>query len=123
MISELIDLTENRDFGGNSMRNITINSKDFWEQVIEDFNRKMYGKIIWKVEDDKCPPKFDGIFPLGNKQQRKESVEMYYWGGKNSVNCDCCGKKYIKIPWKFNSGLCKECSEDRNNKDINFPWL
>lgn len=122
MIKETIDLTEHRDFSRIvGFTHFNIESRDFWNQVNEDLRRRLYGKLIWKIEqEDRIP--FDGIFPLGNREQRKEAFNMYYWGTRDATVCDCCGGKITNIPWDKDSGICKNCKA-QEKKRINFPWL
>ena len=122
MIKETIDLTEHRDFSRHtSFIHFNIESRDFWNQVNADLNRRLYGKLIWRVDKEEGIP-FDGIFPLGNKKQRKEIVNMYYWGTRDATVCDCCGGKITFIPWDIKSGICKKCKAEEK-KEIRFPWL
>ena len=94
MISELVDLTEHRDFGGRiRSTNLRLESEmSFWDSIHKRINYELYGKIIWRIDlkDEYIP--FDGIFPLGTKKQRKEIKESAYWGTLESEVCDCCGK-------------------------------
>ena len=122
MIKETIDLTEHRDFSRDTgIIHFNVESRDFWHQVNADLQRRLYGKLIWKVEQEERIP-FDGIFPLGNKEQRKEIVSMYYWGSKDATTCDCCGEKITFIPWDKSSGICKRCKAEMK-REIRFPWL
>ena len=58
---------------------------------------------------------------LGNKEQRAYAINSAYWGTTENKTCDCCGRKYTKIPWKKDWGLCKECDEDMR-PDFIIPW-
>jgi len=124
MISELIDLTEHRDFGGRiRSTNLRLESEmSFWDSIHKRINYELYGKIIWRIDlkDEYIP--FDGIFPLGTKKQRKEIKESAYWGTLESEVCDCCGRKIKKIPWKKDWGICDICNK-QIKKEINFPWM
>lgn len=123
MISELIDLTEHRDFGNAITRGtVHIESRAFWDRVKEEMLKDTYGKFIWRVKNEKEPIQYDGVFPLGNKQQRQETLQMYYWGSTEAKHCDCCGKEIKKIPWNKDSGLCKICNINYRQKG-SFPWL
>lgn len=131
MISDAeIDLTEHRDFGMNiGSRTTFINNNGVIQSNIGDIINKAYKKSVygdkpWNVTPlyaDKQPLKYDGILALGNKYQRKEAKYLGHWGTKDNLICDCCGKEYIKIPWKKDWGLCNECDK-ANKPPIVFPW-
>lgn len=109
-----IDLTEHRDFRFDSptiIRGFTSSNNDaFWKQVQKREQIRMYGnKFKWNVYPIDFIYKYDGLVALGNAAQRKDTVDVYYWGTCDSEVCDCCGNKYKKIPWKKDWGLCEKC--------------
>ena len=124
-----IDLTEHRDFrdspqivtfrriNGRTYSNITT----FIEQTV---NRQMYGKFPWAVTPlyRQKEYKYDGLIALGNKDQRKNAIECASWGTSDNITCDCCGRKYIKIPWEKDWGICKDCSKEMDYSYSSFPW-
>lgn len=122
-----IDLTEHRDFGEHNDSPIFIrrNGQTFSNigiYIKKVFRKNMFGSIPWNVTPKfEEGYKFDGLVALGNKEQREYAIDNKYWGTTENVSCDCCGKKYTKIPWKNNWGLCKECDEDMH-PDIIIPW-
>lgn len=123
MVSEEIDLTEHRDFGGrNSFIGLGFENPRFWENVSERLRKDRYGDIPWSV----CPQdelyKFNGLVAQGNAKQREETIELHYWGTQDAVCCDACGKKFIKFPWKNNWGLCDDCNNHNTNRREGFPW-
>lgn len=121
-----IDLTENRDFRGSVRlmgRVHLFEDKQFWKDLMEREQKRIFGTLPWNVYPINDLYKYDGLVALGNSEQRTQAIEIYYWGTNNSTVCDCCGKKYKKIPWEYNIGLCKECKTYHNkHKEINFPW-
>ena len=104
---EEIDLTEHQDF---KQKNFV--GRNFPEAVINSLRKSLYGEnsFPWEVIPQKRRYKYDGLVALGNSEERKEAIDMAFWGTMDNLNCDCCGKRYIKIPWQKNFGLCKECS-------------
>lgn len=121
-----IDLTENRDFREHKVffyqTNGTIKS-NFSAYVNQMLHKQIYGEFPWNVTPDPkkySSYKYDGLIALGNKEQREEAILSRTWGTIDNIICDCCGKEYIKIPWKKDWGLCEECNK-RNYKQV-FPW-
>lgn len=124
---EFIDLTEHRDFGHNfngegRLPFAALETAGFWEIISERERRRLYGEIAWNVYPLNYLYPFNGLIALGNKEQRKEAKELYYWGTRESRVCDCCGKEYKKIPWKDSWGLCPNCDYDNRPSDFKFPW-
>jgi hypothetical protein len=124
---EEIDLTEHRDFReikDNLPIFVNRNGKIFTDtRGIDNIVRKqVYGDIPWNVYPLQGEHYgYDGLVALGNKEQRAYTVETQNWGTRNNVTCDCCGKKYIKIPWKKNWGICEECKKEMHPEQI-IPW-
>lgn len=122
-----IDLTEHRDFGDRigSPNFIRLNGQvfsDIGTYINRTFKRQVFGDIPWNVTPiGEKAYKFDGLVALGNKEQRAYAINSAYWGTTENKTCDCCGRKYIKIPWKKDWGLCKECDEDMRS-DFIIPW-
>lgn len=118
-----IDLTEHRDFRGDTSsllfireeNGVYVNNEDFFRRM---FHKKLYGDLPWSVKLKDELYKFDGLVALGNKEQRKMAIEVRYWGSSENVSCDCCGKGYIKIPWNHHYGLCKKCKEENNRLKV-----
>lgn len=123
MINELIDLTENRDFGSPIRNN--WNMSLFWDKISEIHNKELYGKTwIIKIERFEKEEKlgYDYLFPLGNKETiRNKKYVRYFGSGENSI-CDCCGSKFTWIPWRYNDSLCKKCANIYYKKK-EIPWL
>lgn len=123
-----IDLTEHNDFersfnGVADVSFITFASRSFWDSISENLKVRLYGDIPWSVYLTKKTYPYDGLLALGNKDQRKDAIESYCWGTKDSITCDCCGAQYRHIPWDGNSGLCKKCQlEMKRNKSL-IPWI
>lgn len=120
-----IDLTEHRDFG-NRQNIITVhrNGETFSNIgtiISESFKRQVYGDIPWNVSPIFINYKYDGLVAIGNKKQRAETLLSAYWGTKNNQVCDCCGKRYIKIPWEQDWGICQECTKYNSQTRI-IPW-
>lgn len=125
-----IDLTEHRDFGRNQSSGITFITRNgarfsnIGNFIRNSFLQSRYGSIPWNVvplHQEEMPLNYDGILALGNKHQRKEAKLTRTWGTADNITCDCCGKKYTKIPWKKDWGLCKECDE-ANRPSVIIPW-
>lgn len=108
-----IDLTEHRDFGNNILTNFRINNAHFSNYIQEVVRKRIYGdEIPWNVVPIYADMyQFDGLIALGNSEQRENEIKIKYWGCVENLFCNCCGKKYLKIPWNDNSGLCKRCQE------------
>lgn len=124
---DFIDLTEHRDFGHNfngegALPFMALESAAFWDIIAERENRRLYGNIPWNVYPLDYLYPFDFLLALGNKKQRKQTIELHYWGTKESKVCDCCGREYKKIPWKDNWGLCPNCDYNKRPSDFKFPW-
>ena len=122
-----IDLTENRDFRG-SVRLMggvhLLENKQFWKDLMEREQKRVFGALPWNVYPIDNIYKFDGLVALGNSKQRIQAIELYCWGTKDSIVCDCCGKEYKKIPWKSDSGLCRECrAYYQEHKEISFRGI
>lgn len=121
-----IDLTENRDFRGSVRlmgRVHLFEDKQFWKDLMEREQKRIFGTLPWNVYPINDLYKYDGLVALGNSEQRAQAIEIYYWGTNNSTVCDCCGKEYKKIPWEYNSGLCKDCRNYyKEHRETNFPW-
>ena len=95
----------------------------FWDSIIEREHKRLYGDIPWNVFPIEQIYPFDGLFALGNKEQRKESIEIYYWGTKDSEICDCCGAQYRHIPWNKDWGLCPKCQAEMKQDRVSIPWI
>ena len=122
-----IDLTENRDFRG-SIRPIgevyLFEDKHFWNKLMEREQKMVFGTLPWNVYPIDILYKYDGLVALGNSKQRIQAIELYCWGTKDSIVCDCCGKEYKKIPWESDSGLCRECrAYYQKHKEISFRGI
>jgi hypothetical protein len=125
-----IDLTEHRDFGEQNSSPIFIRTANNGEVIsnisthIEKiFRKQVYGDIPWSVSPIyQSYYKYDGLVALGNKEQRKYVIETQLWGSSENISCDCCGKKYVKIPWKRDWGLCEQCAEEHYKILNSFPW-
>ena len=118
MISELIDLTEHRDFGnrimgGQSQQSITLDL----QSIFDDINKKRNKGVPWETDVGDYIP-YDGIFPLGNKIQRQKIKDSVNWGTPNATTCDCCGVPIKSIPWKSFLGLCNKCANDFKKENI-----
>ena len=121
-----IDLTEHRDFNEVPSVHIRIdkhNEHNFIDYVTNQFYKMKYGNIPWSVTPLKRIWDWDSLVVLGNSEERKEQMESMYWGSTENITCDCCGKIYLKVPWKINYGFCDECDK-LMKKDLNkdFPW-
>lgn len=124
-----IDLTEHRDFRENISSPLFIrNAKgEIFSNISSYINnmvrKQFYGKFPWAVESDILDkrPKYDYLIALGNSEMRKETLLYYTWGTSDNLECDCCGKKYKKMPWKLNSGFCEECDKVFNKRN-KIPW-
>lgn len=125
---DYIDLTERRDFGRRfDNRNITrsiskleITDRHLLDEVLSKVDKEIYGKFPWSVYPINPLYLYDGVLALGNKEQRKESIEIYYWGTRCSVVCDCCGKNFKHIPWSNDYGLCPKCRFNNSHSNIHI---
>lgn len=109
MISEKIDLTENRDFRGFSSIHLTLPLvDDEGKMTSEDYESLLrWEKIFGKRRHDNEKLLVFGILDFIRERER---------------HCDRCGE--VILPWKERcSGLCKKCEEDL---DLQFrgrlPW-
>lgn len=117
-----IDLTEHRDFGEHNSPIFIINNSEAFNSIRNNFKKQIHKDIPWNINSPfENKYKFDGLIALGNKEQRELAINNAYWGTTENIICDCCGKKYIKIPWKKNSGLCENCDKDIYSNAI-IPW-
>ena len=120
-----IDLTEYRDFGArHNFITIHRNGETFsniGEVINESLKKQVYGNVPWNVSPIFISYKYDGLVAIGNKQQRAEALLYAYWGTINNQTCDCCGRKYNKIPWKKDWGICKVCEEQHKQIRV-IPW-
>ena len=108
MLTENIDLTENRDFGGS----FQITAMDIPDNIItlED-----YDKIIRR----------ESIFGKKRHTNGKHRIFGRTTFVKNlESHCYRCGKE-LKLPWERNRmELCKQCSDKvkHDNQYLKFPW-
>lgn len=58
------------------------------------------------------------IIITGNKSKREETKKCRYLS-RNI--CECCGLEFGRIAWKYEYGLCKECSKGFPNRE-KIPW-
>ena len=131
MINDVeIDLTEHRDFGEH-FQAITLvrrNGRTFSNMgsiIEQQVRRQIYGRFPWAIKPvfEQKVYKYDGLVALGNESQRKAVIEVSNWGTRNNTTCDCCGKKYTKIPWIKDWGICKECNEEITSiRTKEIPW-
>ena len=108
MLTENIDLTENRDFGGS----FQITAMDIPDNImtLED-----YEKIIRR----------ESIFGKKRHTNGKHHIFGRTTFVKNlESHCYRCGKE-LKLPWERNRmELCKQCSDKvkHDNQYLKFPW-
>lgn len=108
MLTENIDLTENRDFGGS----FQITAMDIPDNImtLED-----YDKIIRR----------ESIFGKKRHTNGKHRIFERTTFVKNlESHCYRCGKE-LKLPWERNRmELCKQCSDKvkHDNQYLKFPW-
>ena len=108
MLTENIDLTENRDFGGS----FQITAMDIPNNImtLED-----YDKIIRR----------ESIFGKKRHTNGKHRIFGRTTFVKNlESHCYRCGKE-LKLPWERNRmELCKQCSDKvkHDNQYLKFPW-
>lgn len=108
MLTENIDLTENRDFGGS----FQITAMDIPNNImtLED-----YDKIIRR----------ETIFGKKRHTNGKHRIFGRTTFVKNlESHCYRCGKE-LKLPWERNRmELCKQCSDKvkHDNQYLKFPW-
>lgn len=108
MLTENIDLTENRDFGGS----FQITAMDIPDNImtLED-----YDKIIRR----------ESIFGKKRHTNGKHRIFGRTTFVKNlESHCYRCGKE-LKLPWERNRmELCKQCSDKvkHDNQYLKFPW-
>lgn len=105
-----IDLTANRDFGGNrsiSLLLLPIDDSPFLVETNEEYEERITRERIFGRRSHK--DQRNDIFDPEEKHRK-------YW----EHTCFRCGKN-IKIPWNNILGVCKECDEylANNNK---VPW-
>lgn len=111
MISEKIDLTENRDFGRGSLRRISTINLDldisFWHKLLTTkevehirFKERFFGKIMRSRR-----------FVIFGKTDEEYSEEI-------KTNCVRCGSP-IRLPWKNINGICITCIRKFSKR---FPW-
>ena len=104
MLSDKIDLTENRDFGGG------ISFRETFDRLFGD--GRLYAYVFGKK-------KYENEYYSKIKIDIPDEMET-----RNQ--CQCCGE--ILAPWNLNFGLCKECS-DRITGDFRkgllkkCPWV
>lgn len=110
---EEIDLTEYRDFNEHLTFSTRVGDIIVMSKMQNVLNRQLYGKFPWNVIPLQNNYKYDGLVALGNKEQRREAILSHYWGTKDNMSCDCCGRQYVKIPWKEDSGLCNKCRKTK----------
>ena len=114
MLTGNIDLTENRDFGGN----FQITAMDIPIELSEADN-------IMTLEDYDKIIRRESIF--GKKRHTNGKHRIF--GRKTFVknlesHCYRCGKE-LKLPWERNRmELCKQCSDKvkHDNQYLKFPW-
>ena len=108
MLTENIDLTENRDFGGS----FQITAMDIPDNImtLED-----YDKIIRR----------ESIFGKKRHTNGKHRIFGRTTFVKNlESHCYRCGKE-LKLTWERNRmELCKQCSDKvkHDNQYLKFPW-
>lgn len=102
MLSEKIDLTENRDFGDNTVL-------DFAELALD--------KRLFE-DDTQFFRRNESIF--GQKYHKNEfykSIKTYNDANCNNI-CECCGK--VTPPWNLDGFLCKECNNIYYERNIDY---
>jgi hypothetical protein len=116
MISEKVDLTENRDFADDMLMFVDepITMRDFYDrkELMENGNMTL--------EQYERLKRIESIF--GMSRHYNEKIEIF--GMKTNCpddgkHCWKCGKE-IRAPWKNYFGLCKECRE-KQAIDVNGP--
>ena len=114
MLTGNIDLTENRDFGGN----FQITAMDIPIELSEADN-------IMTLEDYDKIIRRESIFGKKRHTNRKHRIFGRTTFVKNlESHCYRCGKE-LKLPWERNRmELCKQCSDKvkHDNQYLKFPW-
>ena len=114
MLTGNIDLTENRDFGGN----FQITAMDIPIELSEADN-------IMTLEDYDKIIRRESIFGKKRHTNGKQHIFGRTTFVKNlESHCYRCGKE-LKLPWERNRmELCKQCSDKvkHDNQYLKFPW-
>lgn len=114
MLTGNIDLTENRDFGGN----FQITAMDIPIELSEADN-------IMTTEDYEKIIRRESIFGKKRHTNGKHRIFGRTTFVKNlESHCYRCGKE-LKLPWERNRmELCKQCSDKvkHDNQYLKFPW-
>lgn len=101
MISDKIDLTENRDFRGKPTIVIDINDVRLRESITND---------EWEVLS-----KHENIF--GRKYHYTEMLDVFSdpesYEQEMREHCQRCGK-LLRMPWKVRYDICERCDEEIN---------
>ena len=114
MISDKIDLTENRDFSGGNIWSIDIPLPDDWEDM------EIMSYDTWEaiIEREK-------IFGRRRHINQKDKIfDLYNTKRLNTFKTHCarCGK-LIRIPWDNMGGICRRCdSQVETSSYDRIPW-
>lgn len=119
-----VDLTlnrkfrENGSFSSNRVDAIRIASLISKPSELAPWN-KMFKQL--KSLDNL---KKNGLFPTGNiediKLKRKWEQEKE---SLNFSNCERCGVRITKLPWRYDGDLCKKCEDWLDEKySDKIPW-
>lgn len=101
MLSEKIDLTENRDFGDNTVLDFTIialSNRLFEDKRLLRGNKSIFGQ---KYHDNDF----------------YKSIKTDDDTNCNNI-CECCGK--VTPPWNLDGFLCKECNSICYKRDVSY---
>lgn len=112
MISDKIDLTENRDFRGKPTIVIDINDVRLRESITND---------EWEALS-----KHENIF--GRKYHYTEMLDVFSdpesFEQEMREHCQRCGK-LLRMPWKVRYDICERCDEilaSEFSGKTKFPW-
>lgn len=118
MISERIDLTQNRMFSTNN------------QQVMDILNHYIKGRIPWKdtfktirSDSDLEGTPYKEIILLGNREERQH--KQLCLDAISREKCDRCGDIISKFPWAHRWGLCEKCSDEMEatyGPNHRIPW-
>ena len=97
MISDNIDLTENRDFRTKSVAIINFDTGLITAFVNEDKFEKFFGKKYHYTET---------LAVFENTESYEQEMREH---------CQRCGK-LLRIPWKVKHELCETCDEDTDTE-------
>lgn len=113
MLPSNIDLTEHGDFR---------NRITFTGQL--DIPIELWDEDIMTSEDYEKIRRWESIFGKRRHINRKRDVfEITPFKVHLEGHCYRCGKE-LRLPWKRDRDLCKECSDyiEHDNWYIKFPW-